>query len=294
MNDYKQIIKDKIAKKNQQLAIARNLYQSLLENPQFYQNELELRKAILNGDTENITKFDILKTQILNNLDIESKLLNPIVDCTLCDDTGFHNGMICQCIKLISANKFWSQHSYLKSCTFDKLKLEFYSNPEIIKTLIERLLGFCQKFPNTRYSSLVLSGNTGTGKTYLSACIANRLIEQSASVVYVSAMQFVQSMTKYHTTFDDTQDQYFTPFVDCDMLIIDDLGTESMFKNITLEYLYLVISQRLSNKKHILITTNLDKSGIEYRYGMRIASRLYDSSLCFAFHFDGKDNRIIN
>lgn len=294
MQEYKDIIKTKTDLRNQRLIQAHNLYNFLLNNTDFYENERLLKGAALESDETNIKHRKDIKTKIVTSLGISMNDLEPTVDCKICHDTCFHDGKMCSCVIQHISHEFWVQHKFLQNTTFENLDIKFYTNDNTkMQTLVQRLKTLCTKFPNTNSISILLSGNTGTGKTYLAGCVANQLLSQNHNVVFVTAMQFVQSMTKYHTTFDDTKDRYFSPYIDCDMLIIDDLGTESMFNNITIDYLYLVISQRLASKKHIFITTNLSKHELEQRYGMRIASRLYDKQLCFAYHIDGKDNRII-
>ena len=82
-----------------------------------------------------------------------------------------------------------------------------------------------------------------------------------------------------------------SPYLDCDLLAIDDLGTEAIYKNVTLEYLYMVINERQIAGKHTLITSNLSVNRLAERYGERIASRILDKKTCYAAEFSGKDIR---
>ena len=96
---------------------------------------------------------------------------------------------------------------------------------------------------------------------------------------------------KYHTTFNEDKSGWLDPMLDCSFLIIDDLGTESILKNVTLEYFYQIINERNTSGKLTLITTNLGHDDILARYGERIYSRLFDKSLSFAYSIKGKDIR---
>ncbi|MDR1138477.1 MAG: ATP-binding protein [Clostridiales bacterium] len=294
MQNYRQIIDQKIATKRNKVLQARSLYDTLNEEYEsFYTNECLLRRAIFDNDASAISKYMDNRRNILEHLNVDINILEPQVDCQLCNDEGYLDQSICTCVKSSLAKQFWQQHQYLATATFDNINDDFYGDITQPNNIVNRLQAFCERFPSTKYFSLVLSGNTGTGKTYLAGCIANQLLNAMHNVVFVSAMQFVRHMTKYHTTFDDTKETYFAPYIDCDLLIIDDLGTESIFNNITLEYLYLVIGTRLSSRKHILLTSNLDINALQSRYGMRIASRLYDKQLCYAHTLNGADKRII-
>ncbi|MDR3022183.1 MAG: ATP-binding protein [Clostridiales bacterium] len=294
MQNYKDIIKHTIATRKQQLLSARQIYDNLLENQEFYQNECALRKAILSDDKKGIELSLKKKEQFAKKLGVDMETLHPTPHCNLCKDTGFVNSEYCKCIIKKASDKFLSKHMYLSGLTFENIDVSFYQdNKETLLALIKNLKIFCKRKPLLNPICMVFCGNTGTGKTHLAGCVSNMLMENGHSVIFVSAMQFVRSMTKYHTTFDDTKEQHYAPYMDTDMLIIDDLGTESMFNNITIEYLYQIVSQRLSNNKHMLITTNLNREQLTDRYGMRIVSRLYDKKRCIECDFTGQDMRII-
>ena len=140
---------------------------------------------------------------------------------------------------------------------------------------------------------LGIMGSSGSGKTVLASAVAAAFMERGASAVTVTAFGFVRRALDYHTQFSipDYTDG-FTPMLDCDLLVIDDLGTENTLKNVTKEYLYTVINERWIRGKHTLITTNLDAKSIMTRYGESIASRLFDknkSQLCL---IEGKNDRL--
>ncbi|MDE7464422.1 MAG: ATP-binding protein, partial [Clostridiales bacterium] len=139
----------------------------------------------------------------------------------------------------------------------------------------------------------ILLGAPGTGKTVLSSAIVGAAMENGASAVAVTAFDFVRRALDYHTQFSiqDYTDR-FTPMLDCDILVIDDLGTESLLKNVTKEYLYTVINERWLNKKRTVITTNRTPSELNARYGESIFSRMCDKSRATVLSVDGKNARI--
>ena len=136
-------------------------------------------------------------------------------------------------------------------------------------------------------------GKTGTGKTFLASCVADALVKKDKSVMFVSAFDLNVRLLKHHTSFDNERLSHIEPLIDCDMLVIDDLGSESIYKNVTVELFYHVINERYNRGKSTLITTNLTLDEMTSRYGERTCSRLFDKRLCFAREFDFADNRKI-
>ena len=116
-------------------------------------------------------------------------------------------------------------------------------------------------------------------------------MQKGYTAAIMTAFGFVENMRAYHTTFDDSKESYLSPVLDCDLLVIDDLGTESILKNITLEYLYLVLNERMISGKHTLVTTNLTPNDLASRYGERTASRLFDKRVAYAVPFPDEDLR---
>ena len=99
-------------------------------------------------------------------------------------------------------------------------------------------------------------------------------------------------MLNYHTTFDSQKNSILEPFLTCSCLIIDDLGTEPILKNVTKEYLYLIINERMVNDKSTIISTNLTPDQIIDRYGERIFSRLFNKTNCLKLEFTSSDLRL--
>ncbi|MDE6399177.1 MAG: ATP-binding protein, partial [Clostridiales bacterium] len=146
-------------------------------------------------------------------------------------------------------------------------------------------------YPRNKKRCIVIGGGTGNGKTYLAGCFAKQLLERGASVMALTAFAANDRFLKYHTCFDANKSDWLDPLLDSTLLVIDDLGTESILKNVTLEYLYQVINERNTAGKLTMVTTNLGKDGILARYGERIYSRLFDKSLSYVAYFTGKDIR---
>jgi DNA replication protein DnaC len=137
-----------------------------------------------------------------------------------------------------------------------------------------------------------LSGKTGVGKTFASKCVASALATKGLSVCFVSAFQMNELFLKYHTTFDASKSSVLSPLTDCDALFVDDLGTEPMLSNVTINYLYLILSERERFGRATVITTNLTPENILNQYGERICSRLFSKGTSVRFEIKGDDLRV--
>ena len=111
-------------------------------------------------------------------------------------------------------------------------------------------------------------------------------------MLYTTAFTMSQNLLKYHTTFDTSKESILSPYLECDVLIIDDLGSEPIFKNVSEEYLYLILNQRLFEQKPVIISTNLTLSEIQDRYGERIFSRLVSKNVSKLFKIENSDLRL--
>lgn len=147
---------------------------------------------------------------------------------------------------------------------------------------------YIEKFPNTKLKNVVLTGPTGTGKTYCASLIQHELTVRGFNVHMTSTFNLVKRMKDYLFGQDpDVPDDFF----DTDLLIIDDLGAEPSIKNSD-ELLYTVINERYGNNKPFIITTNLSKDQVSTRYDDRILGRIYDKARSAILIFNGKDLRI--
>lgn len=276
-------------------------YHDALKNPAFHANDTNIRTVNLqiaklefqNKPTQ--TEQELLRVLnkeragILKNMNLKESDLTPNYVCTKCNDTGICDGKYCKCFTSLV-------EKYLREDCCDSVNPEHtFRNSKTVEgdtqTVYEKLEKWCQKYPN-KIINITLYGNTGTGKTYLTECITNELINKGVVVQYMTAFTFNNLATKYHTTFDETKNNYIDTLLDCDVLVIDDLGTEPINKNVTLEYLYLVINERQQNNRPTIITTNLSLEGVLSRYGERVFSRLNNKQLSLAVSLKGNDMRL--
>lgn len=211
------------------------------------------------------------------------------VGCKICNDQGIADGKICKCVlsqvKLAAENL--SDIPFTDK-TFDDFKLDLYDGEDALRAA--RVLTFIKKwesgYPEVTKKLVTISGKTGVGKSYLSAILATALIERGYDVAYLNAFSLNKIFLKAHTSSVKDRDEILSEITDADVLFIDDLGVEQIYKNVTCEYLYDLLTER--QKKATFITTNLSPSMLLERYDERIFSRLKGSVM---LELTGKDLR---
>ena len=299
---YKKAIDIINARRGEAERLAGIRYMTALEDSAFYEAEKNLKTArlqLLKSSATTLKKSAVRyakeRADALKRLGLADKDFEPKYTCSRCDDTGRDGKGICNCAKNLSIDMALSgTAAFFKNASFDTVDLDIFKDGQIrakMTKLYDQMRRFCTKFPHTRLNNILLLGNTGTGKTHLISCIANYLISLGEYVLPITAFELVNRALNYHTSADSDKLGHLTPLLDADLLIIDDLGTESIFKNVTLEYLYLIINERLVKGKHTIITTNLDLGALETRYGSRITSRLLDKSSTYVTALTGGDIR---
>lgn len=279
---------------------AYSFLQKALENNEFKNIYYEIKNAeIQNAKAEvygykkpfNLKELENKKNIILNNLKINKNNLLPNYFCKKCNDTGYINNKMCCCLKQ-EINKALIKQSGInhKLQTFDNCGTKIFDNPQKMQEIYNILKKWCST--ENKYLNVVLSGKTGVGKTNLLECMASELINNECIVYFTSAFNLNQNLLKFHTTFDNTRLNYIATLLDCDVLFIDDLGTEPILKNVTVEGLYNIIAERMENNKKTVISTNLNLNQIEDTYGERIFSRLLNQEKSLCINMENSDLRL--
>lgn len=298
--DYKKAINFIVSRRREDLAEADAFFKRLLSaRPEFRQAELALRAAQLDfakgkGSEKEVKRLEKIRDDVIDKLGVREKLY-PSPHCKKCGDTGRTGKEICGCVKKLAIETRGDCVQFPMRL-FEDADFSVFSErdlPLAIKTAAE-LKAIALKGAEAKRKNINLLGKTGTGKTYFASCFAGESSLAGRTVVFITAFSFVDRALKYHTSFTADKAEQLSPLLDADVLIIDDLGTESMLKNVTAEYLYHVINERQLNKRTTLITSNLSIDEIAIRYGERTASRLFDKKLCYTREFDFKDIRKID
>ena len=247
---------------------------------------------------------------IFNNTEIRRRLeraglpqdyLQLHYRCELCRDTGYVGeapSRFCECFEKRLRQKQYEDGTMARTdeqcfACFDPLRIPEEGGQR------DRLIGYrnicetyAETFPDTQYQNLLLTGSGGQGKTFLLNCIYERVISRGYSAVRVTAFRMFEAMRKQHL-FNTAEEVDFEQLISAPLLLIDDLGSEPMMRNITVEYLFTLLNERLAAHRHTVIATNLSPVQMQERYGERVASRLLDRSRCATMLLKGKDLRLL-
>lgn len=247
---------------------------------------------------EKLHLIRVRKDELLEKNGLSEQSFEPRYSCPLCKDTGIADGKYCSCYKkrIVEENFRTSNIGQtLDGQSFESFDLGFYSDEETDKYPLtprenaKRNYNVCKAFAdgfeNVR-KSLLLIGGTGLGKTFLSTCIAKQLLANGKSVIYISAVDFFKRIEK--SRFDQN-DGDVRLFETCDLLIIDDLGTEAPSVYTTAVFSD-ILDKRMRCGRKMILSSNCRFKDFEKLYGERVFSRLAGLFECLIFY--GKDIRV--
>ncbi len=252
--------------------------------------KFEIAKANYNGETDKIVLLEneiLAKKEQLNKIINSANLHRYTYECPICKDTGIINGKRCKCYLKRVSNVILSELgiSDIDDCSFECAK-------KITELKKHYQIGekYANAFPSTKINNLILSGNVGSGKTHLAKCIFKTVTLNGYNTLFLSATELNNIFIKMHV---GEIDRAFAMemLTDCDLLVIDDLGTEPLYKSVTVDYLLSIISYRIQRKKHFIITTNLTNEELYSRYNERLLSRLSNSNETLFMPFKNLDLR---
>ena len=204
-------------------------------------------------------------------------------ECPLCQDEGFYEFKICTCMKkklVEAAYESSGMANLLRSQSFENFDLSYYAEDSRTAAHMKRVLEITKEYAD-RYdpatpANMIFMGGTGLGKTHLSTSIARAVIDQGHDVFYAGAITLISDfeVQRYGNSAGGETGLGTTQYFDCDLLIIDDLGTE-VINQFTATVLYNVINTRLGRKKSTIINTNFSRDELRQKYADRITSRLF-------------------
>lgn len=224
--------------------------------------------------------------------------------CPACRDTGYADGKKCHCFRQRELELLYAQSNIkevLKRENFDTFSYEYFDNAKIdersgrtARAYMEQVVAACRQYVDdfaSKKGNILFTGKTGLGKTFLSNCIARELIEQCFSVVYLQAVEMFEIFSKERFDYDATDEdrdrsQYL---LECDLLIIDDLGTE-LVNTFTTSQLFYVVNERMLRRKGTIISTNLPVNEMRDEFTDRVMSRIVSQYTVIPLY--GEDIRI--
>ncbi len=201
--------------------------------------------------------------------------------CPICKDSGWVGAQMCGCLKSLCTeeqNKLLSSMLDLQGQSFDSFRLDYYgsvysTDRMAMQTIFNTCKLYAEQFQTFPIRNLLMTGTPGVGKTFLSACIARTVSAQGFSVVYDTAIHVFAQFEAERFTRDQESRQDTRRYLNCDLLILDDLGSE-MTTPFTQSALYQLVNTRLINRLSTVISTNLTPEEISHRYSMQSSSRL--------------------
>ena len=214
-------------------------------------------------------------------------------ECNECMDVGFVNGKMCKCLRTALNYAGYESSGVLRLIekqNFDTFDLKYYEGNERLnmERVLNRAKSYAAQFDGSSMKNLLFIGTTGLGKTHLSSSIAKVIIDNGYDVVYESAQKIFADFEAERFGKVPAGEDRTSRYLECDLLIIDDLGTE-MQTQFTVPCLYNLINSRLISEKSMIISTNVCKEDLLMKYSDRITSRIFgEFEICF---FVGKDIR---
>ena len=243
-------------------------------------------KKLLEGDDsaldelkKTIGELSSMKKQLLLSAGLPADYLDPVYDCPDCRDTGYQGNNKCHCFKQAIITMLYEQsgiQSVLESENFSSLSYDYYEGEDLtrFKNTVVTCKNFINNF-NSDYHNLFFYGTVGTGKSFLSGCVAKELIENGHSVIYFSAAGLFDTLSKIKFDYknQDGLHKEYEDLFQCDLLIVDDLGTEYT-NNLINSELFSLINDRHIRQKATIISTNLSLEDFRNRYSDRVFSRI--------------------
>ena len=248
----------------------------------------EYKEKLAEVERENKT-LQVRRAALLLELGYPADYTKPPYECHKCNDSGFVGTKMCECMRrdlVLAAFESSGIGALLRTQSFDTFKLEYYpagEERELMGRNLALLRDYAENF-STGSDSLILCGATGLGKTHLSTALARRVIERGFDVYYTTALQMFGDFehARFGTEFGMESTVSLDRYTNCELLILDDLGTE-VSNQFTNSCLYMVLNERINKGLPTVISTNLTGKEIKARYTDRIASRILGDFRPFLF-----------
>lgn len=269
----------------------------------YLSNSVNINEQCLSLKSE-IEQLKKKRIEIYKNNNIPDDYLKVKFECSKCNDTGYlQDGKKCSCLNKQIINNLYSisnMEYMLNKENFDTFDINMFSNDayknekltprQNMYYILEISEDFCSNFYDTNMN-LLLYGSTGLGKTFMCNCIASALLRKEISVLYQTAFSLFEIIEthKFNKQIESEENKInYNMIFECDLLIIDDLGTE-VGNSFTNAELFNIINERLITNKKVIISTNLSLEQLRDTYSERITSRVFNNFVPLKFY--GEDLR---
>lgn len=247
---------------------------------------IESASRLLEGDEsaladlkETLSALRAKKANLLSESGLPSDYLELQYICPDCKDTGYIGQQKCHCFKQQIISLLYKQSNIkemLEENNFSTLSYDFYEEEDLLhfQNAVKTCKDFIDCF-NSDYHNLFFYGTVGTGKSFLSGCVAKELMDMGHSVIYFSSSGLFEKLSQISFDYNAKEElaDLYEDLYSCDLLIIDDLGTE-LTNNFSSSQFFSCLNERILRKKSIIISTNLSLQELRDRYSDRIFSRI--------------------
>ena len=264
----------------------------------------ERASALLKGDSSlagelagRLSKISLRKRELLENAGYPASYLERPVRCPFCGDTGYVNGEKCRCFRQMVIDLFYRDSALWEAVrreNFGSFSYRWFDDQEPLAELngktsrenmrrnVRDAKNFISRF-GEEPQNLLLTGKTGMGKTFLCNCIADALLKEGFSVLYMTASEFFDRMARL--SFGNSGEDFEEVMAGADLLILDDLGME-ITNSFVAASLFRTVNERCLKRRSTIISTNLSLSQIRDRYSERVSSRIMDHYRILVFAGD--------
>lgn len=272
-------------------ALEGNATENATLTPQKTKDGQPVRQHSITELRRSISRLSSRKRELLTAAGYPGDYLEPVYHCPDCQDTGYIDNEKCHCFKKAVTELLYARSNaknIRKEETFQTFSLNKYSHDykdagtgessyDQMKSILKIAHEFVEKFDdNTSVKNLLFYGKAGLGKTFLANCIANELMKSCHSVICLSAIELFDIYSRNEFNEDSDTYELVREITECDLLIIDDLGTE-LSNSFTNSRLFYCINDRILKDKSTIISTNLTLDNVQKQYSDRIFSRIIHS-----------------
>lgn len=270
---------------NKKIALKDDIFNKL-----YYQyTNLLIENARKRADNQPVddNKLNEYKKKYMDRLEILGITeIEPVYSCNKCNDQGIVEGKYCSCLKQEIAKILIKNSGFSKLEDFSNSNFNLFSKEEEIKKVYSLMKEWCNK--DSKKKIIYLMGDTGTGKTYLMSCMANEFIKQGKFTILTTSFNLFNVFLEYHKTKNE---DLLENYLSCEVLFVDDLGSEPFYNNVSREYFYLLINERSMKGLRTVITSNLTPESLRDRYDERTFSRIMDNNVSVRLKIGDRDLR---